>query len=79
MNRKSDLGSGNSLLLGPKEDLSDSEPDACAPVRVVLDVTDVPVSPSSVITEVCEVLSCCSDWEDVEPQSFLFSKKRAQR
>ena len=57
------------------EDLSDSEPDTCAPVRAVLDVTDVPVSPSSVVTEVCEVLSCCSDWEDVEPQSSPFSKK----
>ena len=44
---------------------------------VVLDVTDVPVSPSSVVTEFCEVFSCCSDWEDVVPQSFSFSKKRA--
>ena len=29
--------------------------------------------PSSVVTEFCEVFSCCSDWEDVVPQSFSFS------
>ena len=44
-------------------------------VRVVLDVTDVPVSPSSVVTEFCQVFSCCSDREDVVPQSFSFSPK----
>ena len=54
---------------------SDCEPDSC--VRVVPDVTDVPVSLSSVVTEFCDGFSCCSDWEDVEPQSFSFSKKRA--
>ena len=43
----------------------------------MLDVADVPVSPSSVVTELCEVSPCCSDWEFVEPQSFSFSKKRA--
>ena len=59
------------------EDLSDCEPDTRAHVRVVPDVTGVPVAPSFVVTEFCEVLSCCSDWEDVEPQSFSFSKKRA--
>ena len=59
------------------EDLSDCEPDTRAHVRVVPDVTDVPVSSSSVITEFCEVLSCCSDWGDVDPQSFSFLKKRA--
>ena len=32
-------------------DLSDCEPDSCAHVRVVLVVTDVLVSPSSVVTE----------------------------
>ena len=48
--------------MGYAEDLSDCERDACALVRVVLDVADVLVSPSSVITEACEVLSCCSDW-----------------
>ena len=55
----------------------DCELDACALVRVVLDVTDMPVSPSSVVTECCEICSGCSDWEDVLPQSFSFSKKRA--
>ena len=43
---------------------------------MVPDVTDVPVSPSSVVTELCDCLSCCSDWEFVEPQSFSSSKKR---
>ena len=46
-------------------------------MSVVPDVTDVPVSPSSVVTEFCDVSSWCSDWEFVEPQSFSFSKKRA--
>ena len=46
-------------------------------MRVVLDVTDVPVSPSSVVTEMCEVSPRCSDWECLEPQSFSFSEKRA--
>ena len=55
---------------------SDCEPDSRARVRMVPDVTDVPVSPSSVVTELCDVSSCCSDWESVEPQSFSFSKKR---
>ena len=41
----------------------------------VTDVTDVPVSPSSVVTEFCDGFSFCSDWEFVEPQSFSFSKK----
>ena len=58
-------------------DLSDCEPDSCAHVRVVPDVTDVLVSPSSVVTEFCEVFSCCSDWEDVVPQSLSLSRKRA--
>ena len=64
-------------LLEKHEDLSDCEPDSRACVRMVPDVTDVLVSPSSVVTEFCEVFSCCSDWEDVVPQSFSFSKKRA--
>ena len=59
------------------EDLSDCEPDSSAHVRVVLVVTDLPVSPSSVVTEFCEVFSFGTDWEDVVPQSFSFSKKRA--
>ena len=54
-------------LLEMPEDLTDCEPDIRVDVSVVLDVTDVPVSPSSVVTEFCEVSSCCSDWEDVEP------------
>ena len=28
------------------------------------------------VTEPCDVSSCCSDWKVVEPQSFSFSKKR---
>ena len=40
---------------------------------------DVPVSPSSVVTELCDVSPCGSDWGFVEPQSFSFSKKRAHR
>ena len=51
--------------------------DSCAQVRVVLDVTDVLVSPSSVVTELCYVSPCCSDWDFLEPQSFSFSIKRA--
>ena len=61
-------------LLEEPEDLSDCEPDSCAHVRVVLVVTDVPVSPSSVVTAFCDVSPCGSDWEFVEPQSFSFSK-----
>ena len=45
---------------------------------MVPDVTDVPVSPSSVVTELCDGFSFCSDLEFVEPQSFSFSKKRAR-
>ena len=59
------------------EDLSDCEPETRAGVSVVLDVTDVLVSPSSVVTEFCDGFSSCSDWEFVEPQSFSFSTKRA--
>ena len=43
----------------------------------VSEVMDVPVSPSSVVTELCDVFSCCSDREFVEPQSFSFSTKSA--
>ena len=59
------------------EDLSDCEPETRAGVSMVLDVTDVLVSPSSVVTEFCDGFSSCSDWEFVEPQSFSFSTKRA--
>ena len=44
----------------------------------MLEVTDVPVSPSSVVTELCEVFSGCSDWEDVVLESLSFSKERPQ-
>ena len=57
--------------------MSEFEPDSCALVRVVLDVTDLLVFPSSVVTEFCEVFSCCSDCEEVVPHSFSFSPKRA--
>ena len=59
------------------EDLSDREFEAWVEVLVVLDVTDVLVSPSSVVTEFCDGFSCCPDCELVEPQSFSFSKKRS--
>ena len=42
------------------------------------DVTDVPVSPSSVVTELCDDSPCCSDRDVVEPQACSFSGKRAQ-
>ena len=41
---------------------------------VMPDVTDVPVSPSSVVTEFSDGFSCCLDWEFVETQSFSFSQ-----
>ena len=56
-------------LLEKHEDLSVCEPDSCAHVRVVLDVTDVCVFLSSVVAS-----SCCGDWEDVVPQSFSLQK-----
>ena len=59
------------------DDLSECEPVSCAMASVVPDVIDVPVSPSSVVTEFCEVSSLCSDREFVELQSFSFYKKRA--
>ena len=58
--------------------LSGREPVSGELVRVVLDVTDMLVSPSSVVTEFCDVSSMCSDREFVEPRSFTFSKKRAR-
>ena len=64
-------------LLDKPEDLSDREPVSCERVRVVLDVTDVHVAPSSAVTEFCDGFACCSDWAYAEPQSFSFSKKRA--
>ena len=44
---------------------------------VVLVVTDVCVSPSSVVTKFCDGFSLDSDWEFVEPQSSSFSRKRS--
>ena len=61
-------------FLEKHEDVSDFELDSCAHVLVVLDVF---VSLSSVVTECCEVFSCCSDWEDVVLLSFSLSKERA--
>ena len=58
-------------------DLSDVEPDTRAHVRVVPDVTDVLVSPSSVVTEFCDGFSCCLDWEFVNRSPFSFSRKHA--
>ena len=57
------------------DDLFDFEPHTRVEVPMVPTVTDVLVSHSSVVTERCEVSSCCSDWEFVEPQSCSFSKK----
>ena len=65
------------MFPGKPADLSDRELVFCELVRVVPDVIDVLVSPSSVVTEFCDVPPCCSDGEFVEPQSFSFSKKRA--
>ena len=62
-------------LLEKPEDWSDLEPEAWVDVLVVPDVTDVSVSVSSVVTECCDGLSCCSDRELLETQSFSFSKK----
>ena len=62
-------------MLEKPEDLSDCEVDTRALVHMVLDVTDVLVSPSSVVTEFFDGFSCCSDQEDVEPRPFSFSKK----
>ena len=52
-----------------------SELVSCELVRVVPDVIDVPVFPSSVITLLCDVSPCRSDGEFVEPQSSSFSPK----
>ena len=59
------------------EDVSDRELVSCELVRVVLDLTNVLVSPSSVVTEICDVSPCGSDREFVEPQSFFFFLQKA--
>ena len=64
-------------FLDKPEDLSVRESEAWVVVPVVPDVTDLLVSPASVVTEFCDGSSCCPDWELVEPQSLSFSKKRA--
>ena len=46
-------------------------------VCVVPGLTDVIVSPSSVVTQFCDGFSCCPDWELVEPLSFFFLQKGA--
>ena len=58
------------------KDLSNCELVSCELMRVVLCVVDVPVSPSSVVTELYEVSPCCSDWEFVyaKPPSFFSPK-----
>ena len=61
-------------LMEKFEDLSEFQPDTCALVRVVLDVTDLLVFPSSVVTEFCEVFSCCSDCEEVVPHSLFLTR-----
>ena len=55
---------GEDLLEKP-EHSSDCEPGTRVDVYVVPDVTDVLVSPSSVVTECCDGFSFCSDWEFV--------------
>ena len=67
---------GENLLDRP-EDLSDGESEVWVDVPVVPDVTDVPLSPSSVVAEFRDGFSCCSDRDFVEPQSLSFSKKRS--
>ena len=42
----------------------------------MLVVSDVPVSPSSSVVVMGEVLVSDSDWEIVKPQSLSFSRKR---
>ena len=56
------------------EDLSGRECEARVVVLVVPDVIDVIDSPSSVVSELCDGFSCCSDWEFVEKQSFSLLK-----
>ena len=68
-------GLPGSYLVERPEDLSDCELDTRAHVHVMLDVTDVLVSTSSVVTELCDAFSCYSGWEDVVPQSFFFLQK----
>ena len=64
-------------LLEKPDELSECEPGTRTDVSAVLVVTDVLVSPSSVVTDCWDGVSLDSDWEFVEPQSFSFSNKRS--
>ena len=64
-------------LLKNPDDLPHCEPETRTVVSAVPDVTVVPVSPSSVVTELFEDVSLDSDWEFVDPQSLSLSKKRS--
>ena len=44
-------------------------------VPVVPDVTDMPVSPSCVVTGFCDGFSCCSDWDFVEPAALFLLQR----
>ena len=57
--------------------VSDCDSGTGTSVPVVLVVAAVLVSPSSVVTEVCDGFSLDSDREFVEPLSFSFSRKRS--
>ena len=70
--------SWSDLLEDPGE-LLDCDPGIRMEELVVLAVTDVLVSPSSVVTEFCDDVSMESDREFVEPQSSSFSKKKNAR
>ena len=61
-------------LLEKLEDLSDCEPETRVEVTDVPDVTDVLVSSASVVTELCDVSSCFSEWDLVEPHSLSLQK-----
>ena len=57
------------------DELSECGPVSCALVRVVPDVTDVPVSPCSVVSEFGDVLSLCSDREFCGTTVLFFLQK----
>ena len=72
-------------LLGEPDDLSDRELVSCELVRVVPDVADVLVSPSSVVTEVCEVCPvaligrcCTATFFFLQEACTLFSDKQEE-
>ena len=64
------------IFLGKLDDSSDCEPETRTDVSAVLVVTEVPVSPSSVVTAFWDGVSLDSDREFVELQS-VFSPKSA--